>query len=487
MLFTPHFIPKTLRSKSSNKPEEKDSGFSLIELIVVVVIIGIIIAIAIPMFLNAQDNARQAAVETTAKDAHTMVRASIIDGSSPHGGDLSVLETDDIVVSLADTFVIGDESTVCVRADWVGTENYAISGPCNESDTTAPIFDREPDDPLYTQLTYQCPTTRSGYLGVVNIGGDTRVQIWEDNDRDATIREVFYDAPPESFDLRSKTRREILRTRLAEETDIATANDAIQDAIDRANDSGVGERYAPEYAMSETVENVSELIEMEGEVTYKVRFDGEIETFAAPGHRGHSEGNIEESLADCLVSIDHFGDDINLKNIVYLGGENLSYVPDSIPESVRALRGAFENATHFNDPNIRTWDVSNVHTMRSMFHNTLRFNQDISGWNTESLIYPNSMFSRAYAFNQDINDWDVSNATTMEMMFYEAEDFNQPLDKWDTAAVTDMARVFDGATSFNQDISGWNVENVETFSLFNRDTLHWKKDLCQTSTTEGLL
>lgn len=400
-----------------------------------------------------------------------LAQANIHQGD-PTGGNISSIETDNVVVHFADTFVLGQADTVCVRADWISRDgNYAISGPCDESDTTEPIIDREPDDPLYTELTYQCPTTKEGYLGVVNIGDDTRSQIWEKNNRDETIREVMYqDDPPESFDLRFQTRQEILRTRTLERSGPEEADRVIDDAVEGAAEDGLEESEAPEYAMDKTVDNVSELVEMEGEVTYTVRFDGEIETFAAPGHRGGGEGNIEDSIADCLVGIEHFGDDINLKNIVYLGGENLTSVPSNIPSSVVSLRGALENASNFNDPDIQTWDVSNVHTMRSLFHNTFRFNQDLSGWETGNLVHAQNMFSRSTAFNSDISGWDTESLVYANNMFANASSFNQDLSGWETENVINMYRMFGGATVFNQDLSGWTVEQVENHRRFSIDS-----------------
>jgi type IV pilus assembly protein PilA len=88
--------------------EENEGGFTLIELLVVMIIIGILAAIAIPVFLNqrkkAQDSAAKADVSTIGKEiatyfvdntgvpAVTVVtsRYSLTDGASPAYGPVDL-------------------------------------------------------------------------------------------------------------------------------------------------------------------------------------------------------------------------------------------------------------------------------------------------------------------------------------------------------------------------------------------------------------
>jgi prepilin-type N-terminal cleavage/methylation domain-containing protein len=138
-------IHNYLEAMKQRREEEGEKGFSLIELIVVVVILGILAAVAIPIFLNIQAQARDSAAQAAAANGATQASASLAQSASAiaSGNTASfanLVEGSVTAVTLVE-YAAPDIDTICVGATVTGGTRSAgssiwYSGPGCASATT---------------------------------------------------------------------------------------------------------------------------------------------------------------------------------------------------------------------------------------------------------------------------------------------------------------------------------------------------------------
>jgi prepilin-type N-terminal cleavage/methylation domain-containing protein len=105
-----------------------EGGFTLIELLVVLVILGILIAIAIPSYLTFKDRANQKAAQADVRAALPAAESYYSDNGYYTGMTIGALRAIDSGISNAVSVGNVAASSYCLKAT-VGNKNAGLQGP----------------------------------------------------------------------------------------------------------------------------------------------------------------------------------------------------------------------------------------------------------------------------------------------------------------------------------------------------------------------
>jgi type IV pilus assembly protein PilA len=121
--------------KLKKRPANEEQGFTLIELLIVIIILGILLAIAIPSYLSFRDRASQSAAKANVRTAIPAVEAYNADNAGTGnsagyaGMTISALQTyDSALVPTKLTIQSADSLTYCIQSI-VSSATWKKAGP----------------------------------------------------------------------------------------------------------------------------------------------------------------------------------------------------------------------------------------------------------------------------------------------------------------------------------------------------------------------
>ena len=451
------------------KKDINKKGFTLVELLAVIVILAIIMIIAIPAILDSLDNAKRKSFETYTSrilalaDQETMKRE--MDGNS-FGEQCFVYNiTKDFELNNT-----GDYKGYVLLQVSANTKKYYVTMWSND----------------YMLISYNI-TENIDYSGKKKSIHDALERYDSSREEELTIQSLcnyacsvcVYDSNGESETLNGDI------TKIKGSTILITGNELKNKFITLAGSQSKIVKIKRSYELPE--DNTKELISITNDTSSKDNlvyawFDTDTIYFYSDATQIFLNKNCQD-LFSWYTNLKDISDFVNstktnlVDNASYMFFKNTGIEKLDLSnwkfENTTTMVSMFNECTALKELNVSSFITNNLRDMTMMFYRCTNLKElKMNNFNTSKVTSIRQMFSNCNSLEiLEISSWDTSNVTSItnsygEGLFYNCYNLKElDLSKWNTSKINDLSGMFSGCKKLEKlNISNWNTSNIKSLS-----------------------